>query len=64
LLPLPISNVVKRSEGFPPYVRLKPGIFEYRAHDFSISFTESNVRNSVDFHALYDSAPLFITGVL
>jgi hypothetical protein len=32
---------VKRSEAFPPYVKLKPGIFEYRVHDFSISFTLS-----------------------
>jgi hypothetical protein len=41
LLPLPISNVVKESEGSRPYVSLKPGIFEYREHDFSISFTLS-----------------------
>jgi hypothetical protein len=41
LLSVPISNVVKGSEGFPPDVSLKPGIFEYREHDFSISFTLS-----------------------
>jgi hypothetical protein len=41
LLPLPISSVVKESEGSPPYVSLKPGVFEYSEHDFSISFTLS-----------------------